>query len=206
MASRVLGLDLGPNSIGWALLELEDGSPKGITACGSRIFQEAVDAKTRTPKNKERRDARSARRRLARRKMRRDALTNLLVKEDLLPDSPDERKKILEASDPYALRRRGLDTRLSLHEFGRAMFHLNQRRGFQSNRKASGSEERRQEEGKIKKAVSELSDTMKSAGVRTLGEYLFEQPKKRRHYTSRTCMKTNSTNFGRPRKSITPKS
>ena len=185
MASRVLGLDLGPNSIGWALLELEDSSPKGITACGSRIFQEAVDAKTRTPKNKERRDARSARRRLARRKMRRDTLTHLLVKEDLLPDSPDERKKILEASDPYALRRRGLDTRLSLHEFGRALFHLNQRRGFQSNRKASGSEEERQEEGKIKKAVSELSDTMKSAGARTLGEYLFEQPKKRCHYTSR---------------------
>ena len=183
MASRILGLDLGPNSIGWALLE--DGARKGITACGVRIFQEAVDAKTRTPKNRERRDARSARRGFSRRKMRRDTLTDLLVKEGLLPDDLSERDQLLRTSDPYSLRRLGLDAHLSLHEFGRALFHLNQRRGFQSNRKARGSEEKRQEEGEIKKAVNDLTVAMKNAGARTLGEYLAAQTKKRRHHTSR---------------------
>ena len=186
MASRILGLDLGTNSIGWALLE---GS--SLTACGSRIFQEAVDAKTRTPKNKARRDARSARKLNARRKMRRDTLTNLLVKEGLLPADPSERDELFgraqqkKSPDPYSLRQRGLDERLSLHEFGRVLFHLNQRRGFQSNRKARSSEEKRQEDGKVKKAVGELSDAIESAGARTLGEYLSKQPKKRDRYTSR---------------------
>ena len=186
MASRILGLDLGTNSIGWALLE---GS--SLTACGSRIFQEAVDAKTRTPKNKARRDARSARKLNARRKMRRDTLTNLLAKEGLLPADPSERDELFgraqqkKSPDPYSLRQRGLDERLSLHEFGRVLFHLNQRRGFQSNRKARSSEEKRQEDGKVKKAVGELSDAIESAGARTLGEYLSKQPKKRDRYTSR---------------------
>ncbi len=37
--------------------------------------------------------------------------------------------------DPYALRALGLTEKLSLHELGRALFHINQRRGFKSNRK-----------------------------------------------------------------------
>lgn len=47
MGGMTLGLDLGTNSIGWALIEHDDNQqPQKLSACGSRIFQEAVEAKT----------------------------------------------------------------------------------------------------------------------------------------------------------------
>ena len=47
---KVLGLDLGSNSIGWALLETQDGRPQSIIDLGCRIFNKAVEDKTPTPK------------------------------------------------------------------------------------------------------------------------------------------------------------
>ncbi len=52
----------------------------------------------------------------------------------LLPDGDDA--KALELEDPYDLRVRALTEPLTPHQLGRAIFHLNQRRGFKSNRKA----------------------------------------------------------------------
>jgi len=58
-AERTLGLDLGTNSVGWALIEHDEaGDPCRLVDCGVRIFQEAVEAKTRTPKNQARQTAR----------------------------------------------------------------------------------------------------------------------------------------------------
>ena len=86
MSELTLGLDLGTNSIGWALIEHDDiQQPRKLIACGSRIFQEAVEAKTGTPKNHARRAARAARKLVARRKQRRTKLLNLLVQHGLLP-------------------------------------------------------------------------------------------------------------------------
>ena len=140
MVAMTLGLDLGTNSIGWALLEHDESNlPKRIIGCGARVFQEAVEAKTRAPKNATRRAARSLRRTLARRKMRRNALISLLTTANLLPRDEASRNALLSgggANDPYALRKRALDEKLSLHEMGRVLYHLCRRRGFKSNRKA----------------------------------------------------------------------
>ncbi len=63
MPRMTLGLDLGPNSIGWALVEEDEaGDPARLEAMGVRAFQEMVDRKSKTPKNRKRRDARLARR------------------------------------------------------------------------------------------------------------------------------------------------
>ncbi len=70
---------------------------------------------------------------------------------------------------PYRLRAKALDAKLEPHELGRAFYQLAQRRGFLSNRKARKDEE---EEGVVKKGISELQDAMIEAGARTLGEYL----------------------------------
>jgi CRISPR-associated endonuclease Csn1 len=66
---------------------------------------------------------------------------------------------------------RALDEALEPHEIGRALFHLNQRRGFQSNRKA----ERKQKDGdgKIAPAADRLDRAMQNKGARTLGQFLF---------------------------------
>ena len=53
---KVLGLDLGSNSIGWALLEEVDKRPQSIIDLGCRIFTKAVEDKTPTPKNVSRRN------------------------------------------------------------------------------------------------------------------------------------------------------
>ncbi|HPU97361.1 MAG TPA: hypothetical protein PLO53_05320, partial [Candidatus Hydrogenedentes bacterium] len=42
-ATTILGLDLGANSVGWALIEYEDDRPKRILGMGSRIFDAAVE-------------------------------------------------------------------------------------------------------------------------------------------------------------------
>lgn len=184
--AQTLGLDLGTNSIGWALIDHDaEGRPSRLEACGVRIFQEAVDAKTRTPKNQARRAARMARRLISRRRRRREKLLRLLVSKDLLPSDWLNRSGA-EAQynllgDPYKLRRKGLDHALTLHELGRVLAHLCHRRGFLSNRKSKPKEE-----GGIKQAISQLQQKIQESGCHTLGEFLASQSdKKRKRHTSR---------------------
>jgi CRISPR-associated endonuclease Csn1 len=40
---KILGLDLGSNSIGWALMRETDGEVSQIIDLGSRIFNKAVE-------------------------------------------------------------------------------------------------------------------------------------------------------------------
>lgn len=179
-----IGLDMGTNSIGWTIIEHDDTQrPSSLIDCGVRIFQEAVDAKTKVPKNRTRRDARSARRLVSRRKMRRDKLLNILLQNNLLPKDVPEREKILTDNklfDPYQLRKRALDEKITCYELGRVLFHLCQRRGFQSNRKADSKDD-----GEMKTEISSLYQEMEASKCRTLGEYLASQKTKRRRYTDR---------------------
>ena len=77
MSKHILGLDLGSNSIGWALLKTTDaGKPTGLIDLGSRIFNKAVEDKTPTPKNQKRRNSRLARRVVQRHARRRQRMLN----------------------------------------------------------------------------------------------------------------------------------
>ncbi len=185
MSNFTLGIDLGTNSIGWAIIGHDnEKQPSRLTACGARVFQEAVDAKTKTPKNKARRDARSARKLVSRRKMRRTTLLNLLISKDFLPTDESDRQKFFtdnKSFDPYQLRKKALNEKLTSYEFGRVLYHLCQRRGFQSNRKASSKED-----GNVRKAIISLRQEMIDSKSRTLGEYLANQPIKRNRYTDRS--------------------
>lgn len=184
MNNFTLGLDLGTNSIGWAII-INDGEeqPTGLADCNSRIFQEAVDVKTKTPKNKARRDARSARKLISRRKMRRAKLLNLLRSKNLMPiDEADLQKLFTDniSYDPYRLRAQALYEKLTPFEIGRVLYHLCQRRGFQSNRKTASKDD-----GDLNKAITSLKLELNSKCL-TLGEYLANQPKKRNHSTDRS--------------------
>ncbi len=165
-----LGIDLGTTSLGWCVLKLDKGSPIDIVDMGIRIFDDGRDAKSKEPLAVTRRTARSIRRRLERYKRRRQNLMNALIKAGLMPKDILERKN-LEKLDPYALRTRGLDEKLALFEFGRAIFQLNQRRGFKSNRK---SDKKMKETGPIKEGIKNLRSQLESTKARTLGEYLFQ--------------------------------
>src|SRR3546814_508278 len=124
-----LGLDIGTNSIGWCLYDSDS-----IRDIGVRIFSDGRDPKSGASLAVDRRNARAMHRRRDRYLRRRSALLQALVETGLMPvDAKDARA--LAGCDPYDLRKRGLDERLEPHEIGRALFHLNQRRGFKSKRK-----------------------------------------------------------------------
>jgi CRISPR-associated endonuclease Csn1 len=161
-----LGLDIGTNSIGWCLIQ-DDGH---IVDLGVRIFSDGRDPKSGASLAVDRRNARAMRRRRDRYLGRRSAFLRALITYGLMPADADEAKLIAER-DPYPLRRRALDEMLAPHEIGRALFHLNQRRGFKSNRKAE-RKAKPGEEGKIASGAKLLDAAMAEAGARTLGEFL----------------------------------
>jgi len=170
-----LGIDVGTNSLGWCVLDLgRDGHPCGIRRMGVRIFSDGRDPQKGTSLAVDRRLARQMRRRRDRFLARREGLMRALVRHGLMPADPQGRKA-LEALDPYCLRARGLDQPLTPHELGRALFHLNQRRGFLSNRKTERASQSEAEASGIKAAVAALERRIAESGARTLGEYLHRQ-------------------------------
>ena len=189
-----LGLDIGTNSIGWCALKLDKaGDPVGILDIGVRIFSDSRDPQSGTSLATERRGPRQQRRRRDRYLDRREGFMAALVRHGLMPADPAERKK-LEALDPYELRGRGLDEALTPFQLGRALFHLNQRRGFKSNRKA---ERKAGEDSKgLKAGIGKLHEAMREAGARTLGEYLWRNFRKDRPVRQREAVRARPRRVG----------
>ncbi len=163
-----LGLDIGTNSIGWWLYATNDKRTTEVLDGGVRIFSDGREPKSGASLAVDRRVARAARRRRDRYLRRRASLMKKLAAAGLMPTSPAE-AKALEQLDPYTLRAEGLDRVLPLNHLGRALFHLNQRRGFKSNRK---TDRRDNESGLIKQATARLDHAMMAMGARTYGEFL----------------------------------
>ena len=133
-----------------------------------RIFKDGRNPKDGQSLATMRRVSRQARRRRDRFLLRRSDLLRTLSDLGLLPADAEERKRIFEL-DPYALRARALDGQLEPHEVGRVLFHLNQRRGFKSNRKADRKDA---DKGKIAQAAKRLREALETEGCRTFGELL----------------------------------
>lgn len=170
MAYR-LGIDLGTNSLGWCALDLgADGAPAGVRDGGVRIYSDGREAKTGASLAVDRRNARAMRRRRDRFLRRRDVLLEELTNFGLMPADETDRKA-LELLDPYHIRATALDEKVPPHFFGRALFHLNQRRGFKSNRKADRAADDA-ELGVVAKGTDNLDTAMAEEGARTYGEYL----------------------------------
>ena len=135
---------------------------------GARIFSDGRNPKDKTSLAVARRVARQMRRRRDRYLARRKGLMRALVRYGLMPGDREDRKT-LESLDPFELRSRSLDEALTPHELGRALFHINQRRGFKSNRKLERED---QEAGKVKQGISKLRAAIEESGAQTLGEFL----------------------------------
>ena len=167
-----LALDIGANSIGWCILDLDAASPpqpRGIRDIGVRIFPDGRDPKTSVSLAAARRLARQSRRRRDRYLQRRQALLNSLIRHGLMPAETTARMAVA-ALDPYLLRAEALARRLEPYELGRVIFHLNQRRGFRSNRKTDRDNE--DEKGKIRRAADRLTAEITRSGHKTLGAWL----------------------------------
>ncbi|MDF7801560.1 type II CRISPR RNA-guided endonuclease Cas9 [Pontiellaceae bacterium B1224] len=170
MSKRILGLDLGTNSIGWAVVDdLGNGQFERIKE-GVHIFQEGVKIEkgNESSKASERTGYRSARRIKFRRKLRKietlkalsvagfcPALSTQELKDwqskKIYPENQEFRDwcKTSEedSKNPYYYRWQAVTITLNLDDeadrfkLGRAFFHMAQRRGFKSNRLDAGSDD-----------------------------------------------------------------
>lgn len=164
-----LALDLGSTSLGWAMVRLDsEGRPCAVIKAGSRIFSDGRNPKDGSSLAVTRRAARAMRRRRDRLLKRKQRMMGALVKLGFFPADAIERKT-LETLNPYTLRAKGLDDALTPAQFGRALFHINQRRGFKSNRKTDKKEN---DSGALKTAIKKLHDALQTENCRTVGEWL----------------------------------
>jgi CRISPR-associated endonuclease Csn1 len=169
--ANVLGLDIGANSIGWALLD-ESENAGAVMAMGTRVFPEGVAREksgAEIPKNEQRRIARGIRRQIARRARRKRVLRAALVQAGLYPQHLDE-QVTLGGLDPYILREKAVSERLTPHELGRVLIHLNQRRGFLSNRKSDRGKNAKESS----ETLQQISALAIAIGENTLGQHLAE--------------------------------
>lgn len=164
-----LALDIGSTSIGWCLLRLDaESAPKAIIRMGVRIFPDGRNPKDGSSLAVTRRNARAMRRRRDRLLKRKQRLLNALTRLGFFPQDDQQRQALVQL-DPYELRKKGLHAPLTGPEFARALFHINQRRGFLSNRK---TDKKDSESGALKKAIKDLREKLTQENCQTLGEWL----------------------------------
>ena len=185
--TKVLGLDLGTNSIGWGYIDQEKNT---IIDMGSHIFPEGVenlgDGTNEVSRNATRTAARGVRRQFFRKRLRKKYLLKILSSHGMCPLdhaqikiwntealANNEAYKNWVKMNPYELRAKALTEMLTLEELGRICYHLIQRRGFQSNsRSASSDEDGAIFKGNNKTGKIGILETQEKMEDTTLGHYL----------------------------------
>lgn len=147
---RILGLDLGTNSIGWALVE-ESASieqPSKIVKLGVRVNPLTTDEKNNfeagkpLSTNADRTTKRGARRNLQRYKLRRENLIQLLIEHHLInKNTPLTEIGKGSTYETLSLRAKATKEKISLEEFARVLLAINKKRGYKSSRKVNNEEE-----------------------------------------------------------------
>lgn len=153
---RILGLDLGTNSIGWAIIQIFEDGRKKILKLGSRIIPmdgaEMSNFKKGLPqtKNAKKRLKKGIRVGNKRYKQRRNKLVYVLQKLDLLPeqiktsrsfDDPLKIQKVnvlpidkgteqLSGKEFFELKVKAIHEPVSAKEFGKILYRFNQLRGY----------------------------------------------------------------------------
>ena len=147
---KILGLDLGTNSIGWAVVNEAEkaGEQSSIVKLGVRVNPLTVDELTDFEKGKsittnaDRTLKRSMRRNLQRYKLRRENLIEILKSNDFISDdtilSENGNRTTFET---YRLRAKAATEEITLAEFARVLLMINKKRGYKSSRKAKNTEE-----------------------------------------------------------------
>ena len=176
---RVLGVDLGIASCGWAVVEPE-GDPPRIISAGVRCFDAPLVDKTGEPKSAVRRGARGQRRVIRRRRQRMQKVRAILHRHGLLGDVANEalrdamRRVQLQpdgkSATPWRLRALAHDRLLSDDEFSVALGHIARHRGFRSNSKRDTDANAADETSKMKKAMEETREGL--AKYRSFGEMI----------------------------------
>lgn len=189
----IMGLDIGISSVGWGLLALDEkDNPYKIIDVGSRIFTPGEVEKTGDSRAKERREKRGTRRVTRRREFRLDRVRNLLyengyligeVNSNLVSEKNIELTTIFNNmldkyyknnnTNPYKLKVKALDKKLSNEELSIILVHYAKKRGYKSNREEASDSD----SGKVISAIKENEKIMKDKNYRTISEMYIKDEK-----------------------------
>lgn len=182
---KILGLDLGTTSIGWALVnEAENFSEKSsIIKVGVRVNPLSADEISDFEKGKsittnaDRRLKRGARRNLQRYKLRREKLISTLKENGFINENTIlTETKNSSTFQTYRLRAKAATEEITLEEFARVLLMLNKKRGYKSSRKTKN-----QDEGSLIDGM-DIAKYLYSNHL-TPGQYLYKHINKRESNT-----------------------
>lgn len=176
---RVLGLDLGSASIGWAIIEensceilndTDTSQQDKIVAIGSRIIPLTTDESNQfskgqaITKNSDRTASRTQRKGFDRYQLRRALLLDELKRNGIYDGVPLGLGKL----ELWGLRAKAVSERIPLAELGRVLCHINQKRGYRTAKSDFGDK-------KLGAHVQQVVDRyreIKEKGV-TVGQFMY---------------------------------
>ena len=148
------------------------------------------ETKSLTSLKADRRQTRQMSRQRDRFTRRQHNLVRALIAYGFWPSDSGARKVLASQIDPWDVRLRAVSEKVSKEEFGRALFHINQRRGFKSNRlqddsdkdskesakkenkKGDKSDKEAEEKSALKGAIAKTKEEIKISGLQTIGAFL----------------------------------
>jgi len=181
---KILGLDLGTTSIGWALINeaSNESETSEIIKLGVRVNPLSSDEKTDFEKgrplstNANRTLKRGARRNLQRYKQRRKNLIEILINNGLITkNTPLTEIGKNTTHETLRLRSKSAREKIKLEDFARVLLAINKKRGYKSSRKANNEEEGQAIDGMaVAKTLYENNQTP--------GQYVLELLKDNKKY------------------------
>ncbi len=186
--AKILGLDLGTNSIGWAIRDTNNEGNQ-IIDTNVIVFPQGVGENQTGEFSlaSERTKHRASRKLYRRTKKRKTDLLKLLIENGFCPLTNDELLvwSVYEKGrdmkyptdnfefsewlkiNPYEVRSKAVNKVVLKQELGRALYHMCQRRGFKSGRKDADA-------GKDLEQYKKEQVILNQNGFKTLGEYYFD--------------------------------
>lgn len=158
---RILGLDLGSNSIGWAVVNEKENEEErsSIVKLGSRIINFDGFVSTKTGKESKtpledfkqgkgisscagRTQKRTMRRNLQRYKLRRDSLVDILKANGIISDDTVLAEHGNHTTfETYRFRAKAATEEITLEQLARVLLMMNKKRGYKSSRKVRQKDE-----------------------------------------------------------------
>ena len=180
---RVLGLDLGSSSIGWAIIEEHNQeilnentipAKDKIIAIGSRIIPLSTDESTQfskgqaLTKNSDRTKSRTQRKGYDRYQLRRTLLIEKLKQLGMYDNEPLKLSKL----ELWEKRANAVYKQISLIELGRVLCHINQKRGYRTVKSDYGDKK----QGECVSLVLKRHKDITEQGL-TIGQFLYQSLK-----------------------------
>lgn len=198
MTKMIIGLDIGIASVGWAVIrkgedkqknELEQGK---IIDLGVRCFDKAEHPKTGEPLNLARRLHRSTRRRWSHRAQRLQQLRFFLQQQGLIDNCEAHALATpAHSPDPWALRVKGLDQKLTNPELARVIYHLVKHRGYYVARKIEEDATDKSEQGRMNLALKETAKFIEEQHYRSVAEMITIENAKKQEQEKMIVAKRN---------------